>query len=901
MLSEIELERLFIELGLPEKAREIVRNARANSPVRQVKSSNNNSVISFYSRKMGNRHLQLESRTVEGPAATLYENDSACIEFWPQPLCTDLILINEDGKASSRVQHFPDFLIIRSDGIYVHEWRDESRLVRLAADGSQFFKDKEDRWHYKAAEDFFSSINLHYEVHSSVELPRTFIDNIRFLEDYQSLTCPKLPDETAAKLQDLISKQGSIAFLSLLHEHGFTADNIFTAIVEKLIVADLYNDRLEVSDCLVIHRDTAIARAYRAIKADRTPTLPIPGMARISAGSRLRFDGKDFEVVLAGSGKVLLRDDNGNPISLPLDDVISLFNKDDIEITNGQNSYRPPEKNIADLSYEQIETANNRIDALTNGNTNNVSVRTIQSWKSKINDSMTMLEKTIALIDSNKDKGNRTQRLPDLVEALAEEAIRVFYNNPDNKMAVGAYREYQKLCEGHSVEPMSYPTFTRRVKKSKSIVAREGKRKAYQETEIPLYLDYIFPIHGVRPHEVCYIDHTIVNLATVGPEGSDLGKPTLTLATDGNTTQARAFIVGYDPPSARVVLMTLRDYVRRHTRLPRILVVDGGKEFRSQELAWFCRIYGIDLRHRQPGAPRGGGPIESALGAAEIEVIAQLQGNTRIMKNARMVTKSVNPFPRAIWTLTGLHGALDEYFFEVRETRIHPTLGSTPRDYEAMRIQETGQREHVLVKFDENIMLLTCPHSKHRFHKVDPLRGVWCDNMHYWHADFKLAKKGEIGEVRVEPWVANVVYVYYRNRWVAAIARDLRPLAGRTRYETELARRVERRFAKVNANRDRLGKGSSKKMLGLWTPEKFDPRIGMQQREMEHLYKSLGMTVAMPNSIPATVLSGATREPEILKLGKQLKPEIAPSVDDTVQKEDKTSDDSFWGDVDGFH
>jgi len=80
------------------------------------------------------------------------------------------------------------------------------------------------------------------------------------------------------------------------------------------------------------------------------------------------------------------------------------------------------------------------------------------------------------------------------------------------------------------------------------------------------------------------MDHTILNLATVGEDASALGKPLFTVATDGHTTQTRAFYLCYEPPSAKVVLMTLRDYVRRNHRLPKILVVDGGKEFRSKEL-----------------------------------------------------------------------------------------------------------------------------------------------------------------------------------------------------------------------------------------------------------------------------------------------------------------------------
>jgi hypothetical protein len=55
------------------------------------------------------------------------------------------------------------------------------------------------------------------------------------------------------------------------------------------------------------------------------------------------------------------------------------------------------------------------------------------------------------------------------------------------------------------------------------------------------------------------------------------------------------------------------------------------------------------------------------MGATEEELFADLQGNTRIMKeDTRLVTKSVNPFNRANWTLPGLHGAVERYLFEQR-------------------------------------------------------------------------------------------------------------------------------------------------------------------------------------------------------------------------------------------
>ena len=238
--------------------------------------------------------------------------------------------------------------------------------------------------------------------------------------------------------------------------------------------------------------------------------------------------------------------------------------------------------------------------------------------------------------------------------------------------------------------------------------------------------------------------------------------------------------------------------------------------------------------------------VERAFGAIEEELFAQMRGNTRQMRDPRLVTKSVNPFLRAVWTLSGLWGAIEEYLFLLRPERIHPALGMTPNQFEAMRLNDTGNRDHTLIRFDENIMLLTCPHAKRPFHSIDRRRGIWVGGMYFWHSAMAITPKKAKVEVRVEPWMANVIYAQIGNRWVAAIARNLRPYAGRTRREVEVALREEQRLARDMARKDSLSARQLNKKERLWAPETFDERLSKQQDEEAYLYQRLGMTVALP-------------------------------------------------------
>lgn len=409
------------------------------------------------------------------------------------------------------------------------------------------------------------------------------------------------------------------------------------------------------------------------------------------------------------------------------------------------------------------------------------------------------------------------------------------------------------------MRPVSYQTFCCYCDELKDIQKREGRRAAYQRRSIVTSLDTAYPTHGVRPHEVCEMDHTIANLSLRSVDGVALGKPTLSTIIDSNTCQARALNMSFEPPSARTVLRLMRDYVRRNQRLPRVFVVDNGKEFHSHELEYFCRIYGVELRYRSPGMPRGAAMVERALGAIEEEVFSEMAGNTRIMKqDTRQVTKAVDPFRQTEWTLAGAYNATEDYLFNVRANRAHPSLGMTPNEYETHSAAKAGQRDCRMFTLDENMMLMTSPHAKRPKRKVIRGRGVNVNGIYYRHEALDRVRPGSTVEVRVEPYNASVVYVNVRDRWVAATGNSSRWLGQRTHYELECALREQQRLKQLNAKRDGgSGKSLKHKMVPL-RPEDFDKRLALQQTELCYLDVQLGFGPALKDISAAQ----PTKQPE---------------------------------------
>lgn len=97
MLSPIQLEELFEALGTPEIGRSMIRKARKEAPVRQVRSNWSNLVSRYPSQKM-QRVIETESHTAEFPAMYLYEFDPNVLEYFPQPMEVDQLLALPSGK-----------------------------------------------------------------------------------------------------------------------------------------------------------------------------------------------------------------------------------------------------------------------------------------------------------------------------------------------------------------------------------------------------------------------------------------------------------------------------------------------------------------------------------------------------------------------------------------------------------------------------------------------------------------------------------------------------------------------------------------------------------------------------------------------------------------------------------
>lgn len=836
--------------------RNFVERAMEQGPSRKVQSGRSNVLTQFPSQKNG-AQLFLESRRGENPLTYIAERNPKVIAFFPQPPELQLTLTRRDRSVRAKVAYRADLMEITDDEVILRQVRDITELSAACLKDDYQWYMQGNTFQYRAANEAAAELGMRHVIVANSDIPSVLVRNLRFLEDYMSVECPPVDLKTAEAIANYVGARRFVDMRALINEAGFAADDVFKCIPLGAVDVDLETQLLEATDELVVYSDGPTRVAHQKVTAvSEASPLPVAGSAWIRVGGVITYDKVKYDVMLVGERDVQLRDRDGNETTMPLQALQNLHQANYIE-ADGLSSVGDV-RQLADLSDRQLQDALRRLEALEQPQRSGFSKRQIGRFRKRTAACVTKLDKLLALSDHGK-RGNFSPRHSEASVALMQAAIEELYNAPERPTKKAVFLNYIKRCEEASaekdvrVDPVSYSRFCRACITFVDERKRSGKKSAYQKSRIVTYLDNAYPVHGARPHEVCHIDHTVATMALTSPNGMDLGKPTLTVCIDASVVKTRAMIFSFDPPSARLVLLVLRDYVRRWGRLPKVIVVDNGKEFHSAEFTFFCALYGIEIRYRPPGQPRAGSPVERLFGSIETELFSQLEGNTRIMRETRLVTADVNPFNRAKWTLPALHRVTEKFLFVDKPDQIAPALGMTPNEFEQQRLQETGSREHLLVRYDENLMLMTCPHAKKRLHSVCQRRGVWVAGMWYQHPELKGLGKGAKVEVRIEPWLHRLVYVHVKGKWVGATAGNTRWLGNKTRREVEVTLREEKRKGTADANRDTLSIKRAEAMEGVREPAQFDPRLQCQQQEMLELYAGISMTVAQAPKQPETI------------------------------------------------
>ncbi|MBC8121491.1 MAG: DDE-type integrase/transposase/recombinase [Gemmatimonadaceae bacterium] len=804
-----------------------IRHIRSSDPSRAVSSRAGNVTGRYPSRKMGHT-VQFESHKVELCGIYEYEYDHNVLEYYDQPPPIKLDYLSTEGK---RICHLynPDFFVLRRDWAGYEEWKPEKELLRLEArNPNRYHRDEKGQWQSRAATDAAHVLGLSFRVRSSEEIDWTKQRNLRFLEDYLRLVPSDgapvpFKDSEIAPIVERITRHQGITLAELL-EGGASVDLLYTLVAFEKIWTDLSAasfagepDRVR----LFTDSETGRAHGYLAKPtSSATPTL-LTGAAvaaQIEVGTVVIWDERRWDIVNVGQTSVALRSAEGHTVEWPHEQFQQWVVQGRLSLVcnKGVPSHTARTEILEKASSTELGVANERqaiVLAVLAGESPakfGVSERTVRVWKARFCEALTKYGNGyLGLIPKLSKSGRRGARLSAMTVEMMDKFIDERYETERQMGKFAAYSELVKEWEAVGAGVASYQKFMLRVAERPAYEhtrKRMGNKAAYVHEPVYWELEETTPRHGDRPFEIAHIDHTELDIELKAAFPSlgavSLGRPWVTFMVDAYSRRLLAFYLTFDSPSYRSCMMVMRECVKKHSRLPSTIVVDGGKEFGSVYFETLLAYYNITKKVRPGAKPRFGGVCERLFGTTNTLFVHNLLGNTQITKNVRQITKAVDPKNLAVWDLPSFSDSLAAFTHDFYDRREHPALGTSPRDAFHAALAASGKREHTLIVYDETFRIFTLPTTNRGTAKVVPNQGCKIQNIYYWCEEFRdpHIERTQVA-VRYDPFDVGSAWAYLKGRWIRCRSEHYTRFAGRTEKEIALASDLLRARAKGSSLR----------------------------------------------------------------------------------------------------
>ena len=800
MLSDEEFLIWCRRLGLSQEAQEVVTKIRSARPTRRVGGGRENVSGRYPSRKMG-ATIQFESHRVELAFVYEMEHDPDVLEYYDQAPSIPLDYQSANERHLS-VMHTPDYFVIHPDSAGWQECKHERELERLAQKSPhRYHRDADGRWRCPPGDAHAVRLGLYYRLRSSAEIDWTLQRNIQYLEDYWRFDAVGVASEIREIVAAEVVAAPGLRLSDLFRNiHGVASrDDVNRLIAAGDIYVDLKAAGVMEPDKVRVFPSREASMACRHIE-NHLGGPERPRFVQLASTACIALDGSLSTIVDFVEKTVTLREADSAVAEIPLETFETLVKDVRVARANVRSPETKTSSALAAANEDDLRIANQRFEIVQrhlNGEPaldgKSVPERTLRLWVASYRKAETLCGSGyLGLIPKTNQRGNRGSKLPEESRALLTEYIDQNYETLKQKSKFTVWAALLHACQEKGIVAPSYVTFcaaSRRRPAFESVLKRKGRRAAY--TNEPFYweLDPTTPRHGDRPFEIGHIDHTELDVELVcSHTGRVLGRPWMTLLTDAFSRRCLALCLAFDAPSYRSCMMILRECVRRHGRLPQIVVIDGGPEFQSTYFEALLACYECIKKTRPPAKARFGSCCERLFGTCNTQFIHNLRGNTQITRNVRQVTVSVDPKRMATWTLYELNERVNEYLFEVYDQMDHPALGQSPREAFARGFEASGMRLQKLIPYDRNFILCTMPGTARGTATLCPGRGVKINHVYYWSDVFRDPEfEGRHLPVRYDPFDAGTAYTFCRNQWVECHSEYYTVFHGRSEREMMLA------------------------------------------------------------------------------------------------------------------
>lgn len=780
MAKNTDLSWLYDKLDINKTGRDFIDNILNSPPSRRVGGGTKNVCVRFPSTKMG-CVIQAESHTVELPFIWEWEHDPNVIIYLDQPTRIKIRYKSKTGRMIGAL-HTPDFIVITEEEISIIECKPEETLITLAdKQPNRYLKDSERNWRSPPAEEALKKYGIKYRIKSSADINTTLQRNLIFIWDYFSDSNLSMHENAARRINKLLDTAGKASLSELFAYHpDISRDTVYSLIAHQRLISDIENNLLINPDSFYVYASIDDLKTHRILREyTQNPHIPTINYLNIKPGNKLTWNDVTWNIQNVGKDSVYLTNEETQPVKLTNSYLLELIRKQDIRIINGNDEHSAiiTEQLTGRTDSTGTKEALRRFDSIAPyldkspddalPPPTRTQRRYLKAWREA---------ETVAgngmfgLYDKTHRRGNRKKQLPEETYALMEEVRDEYYLKTKRLFKTNAYSILITLGTERSIYIPSqkrFFQFLNSYSKYKTALKREGRRMAYTHEAFHYILDRNTPIHGDRPFEIAHIDHTELDIELICSQtGNNLGKPWLSIMIDAYSRVILAYVLSFDPPSTRSLMLITRYCVKEHGRLPNTLVVDQGREFTSIYFEQLAAMTKMILKLRPAAKGHFGSVCERHFGVTNTQFIYTLYGNTQNTKLLRTMTPETNPKKDAIWTLEELDLSLKAWIFETYPKIPHSSLLATPEDAFNQRLSNTGLREHKFINYDLSFYLLTLPQVKGDTRRTHPVKGIKINYIYYWNNILRHLPRGTKLEVRYDPHDLSKVYAYTDNQWV---------------------------------------------------------------------------------------------------------------------------------------
>lgn len=428
--------------------------------------------------------------------------------------------------------------------------------------------------------------------------------------------------------------QQPITTLAALFEIAGTRTSVYEAVANAEVFFDLERDYV-MDDRAPVYRDRSIWEADRIFRSKPPVEVGAGGTIDTQTGSRLIYDGAPSVVLSNDLEFFWLRGDNGAITKVALNSLPGL-------ISAGRIGAVPALRTAGQSGLEMIVAAHpdNLARALQKysliegwiigRNISAIPTRSLRRFCEQFREAEALHGHGLAgLLDNQAGRGNRTVRVDDRVLEEVKRVVETELLTDVAPSIATAHRLLNGRLREKGLLPLSRKTFNTHgeaVDRERWAHARFGHKAA--NAERPPHNASDIPVKGDRAWELAHIDSEQIDLELISERtNAEIPLAWLSVMLNIKPTNPLAWYIAPNKPNEESILMVARHCVRRHNRLPDVVVYDLGAEHRGTTFDVLRATYKSDFLKRPGGNPRFGPEIESFWNSINHYVLHQMKGN----------------------------------------------------------------------------------------------------------------------------------------------------------------------------------------------------------------------------------------------------------------------------------